>query len=93
MSYQNREIQRAHDSLASKTRGAVVVMIGEIRNQKERRGEHCAHLTIPVGLNTTETNEPETCQQQKSARSVQEGIEMGKKWNEFRHLIRRCNDE
>jgi len=68
MGYQDSEIQRSHKSLPRKPCRAVMVMIGEIRNQEERRRYYCCHLAIAMGLNSTVANKSKARQQKKRAR-------------------------
>ncbi len=86
MSYQNREIHRANNSLSCKSRGAVVVMIGEIRNQKQRGRDYSRNLAISMSLDSTKTNKSKTREQQKGAGGIQDRVQMGEEWDVFRHL-------
>ena len=64
MTYQNSEIQRAHEALPRKPGGTVIVVVSEIGNEEERRGNYRRDLTISVRLDAAATNEPETREQQ-----------------------------
>jgi len=50
---QDRKIQRSHEALAQKPRLAMVVVIGQIRNQKQCRGKERGNLTFSMRVNAT----------------------------------------
>ena len=64
MTYQDCEIQRPHEALSRKPCGTVIVVVSEVGNEEERRGNYCRDLTISVRLDAAAANEPETREQQ-----------------------------
>ena len=78
MRCQDCEIQRTHQALSGKFGGAVIVMISEIGDEKERRCQYSRNLTIPVRLDAAETYEPETSDQQERAGRIESRVDVRK---------------
>lgn len=64
MREQECEIERPHESLTRKLRCAVVVVISEIRNEEQRRGNYRCDLAVSMRLDAAAPNETETREQQ-----------------------------
>lgn len=64
---QDGEIKRTNQTLTSKFGGAVIVVISQIGNQEQRRGQYCRDLAGSVRPDATEPDEPEAREQKQSA--------------------------
>ena len=78
MCCQDREIDWARDSLPGKARRAVMLVINNVRNEKQYRGRERGKLTTLVREHSATTNKKVTGCQEKETGSVKRGVEMRK---------------
>ena len=79
MRNQDHEIHRPNYSLARETRGACLVMVNQIRDEKENRDQKGSAHTSSMRLDVALTNEIKAHKKQEGAGGVQAGVEGRKK--------------
>ncbi len=85
---ENREVKRSDKTGALKTRRAVVIVIREIRSQKQERNYERAYLARAVSGHITSPDKTVSRNQQQRAGAVKTSVKVWQVRNVIRHRCR-----
>ena len=81
----DNKVDRANNANAGEARSAMVVMISEIRSEKESGSYHRRNLAIAMRLYVAATDKQESANQQDRTGAVQTGVKVRQERNSVRH--------